>query len=175
VARINRQASHQRCRHDWITGQPLCQRLGQFGGEAIIANRYRIIAGNQDKARGDPPPRILSRLLPQISIQRFDAAGEAGPIMPVRQGLDVKRRRGGSRSMTEELEITVGGGLEPGIRLPRIEERLRECPAVFGTQPDRLSFLDDAHGRVMHAGDHEIRERTPLQLGGALEQCLLIA
>jgi hypothetical protein len=34
---------------------------------------------------------------------------------------------------------------------------------------------DHAHGRLIHAGNHEIRQRAPLQLGGALEQRLLIA
>lgn len=53
---------------------------------------------------------------------------------------------------------------------------LRSASAnVRGAQPNRLRFLDDAHSRVMYAGDHESRERAPLQLGGALDQRLLIA
>jgi hypothetical protein len=84
------------------------------------------------------------------------------------------RRRGG-HSGTGQLEVPLRGCLERGVGLSRIEQRLGERPAVSGAQPDRLRFLDHAHGRLMHAGDHEIRQRAPLQLGGALEQGLLIA
>ena len=86
----------------------------------------------------------------------------------------MKRRRGSGHSRTRQLEASLGGHLEPSTGFPRIEERLREGPAVGGAQPDRLGFLDDADGRVMHAGDHEIRQRAPLQLGSALEQRFLV-
>ena len=74
----------------------------------------------------------------------------------------MERRRGSGHSSTGQLEISLCGRLEPSIRLPRMEERLREGPAVRGTQRGRLGFLDDAHSRVMHTGDHEIRQRAPL-------------
>ena len=67
------------------------------------------------------------------------------------------------------------GRFEPGVRLPRIEERLGERSAVCGTQADGVVFLDGANSRVMYAGDHKIRQCAPLQLGGSLEQRLLIA
>jgi len=53
--------------------------------------------------------------------------------------------------------------------------RLGEGPAVSGAQPDRLRFRDHAHGCLIHTGAREIRQRAPLQQGGALEQCLVIA
>lgn len=84
-------------------------------------------------------------------------------------------RRSGGHSGAGQLEVSLCSRLEPSVRFPWMEERLREGPAVGGAQPDRVRFLNDADGRVMHAGDHEIRQRAPLELGGALEQRLLVA
>lgn len=67
------------------------------------------------------------------------------------------------------------GRLETSIGFPRMDKRFRERPTVGGAQPDRLCFLDDTDSRVMHAGDHKIRQRGPLQLGSGLEQLLLVA
>lgn len=55
------------------------------------------------------------------------------------------RRRGG-HSGTGQLEVSLRGRLEPGVGFSRIEKRLGKRPAVSGAQPDRLSFLDHAHG-----------------------------
>jgi hypothetical protein len=112
------------------------------------------------------PSNVLPRLLAQISVERFDTAREASSIVPVRYWFDAKRRGGSRHSITKQSEISVNGSLESSVRLSRIEECLGEHPALLGVQTDRPHFLDGAHGGIMHAGDHEIRERAPLQLGG---------
>jgi ADP-ribosylglycohydrolase len=91
---------------------------------------------------------------------------------PIAGGTEPHKAGNGSLmrlAITKELEVSLGSALEAGVRLPRIEECLGEHPALVAIQADRLHFLDGAHGRVMYAGDHEIGERAPLQLGGALE------
>jgi len=181
MASTNRQPSHQRCGHDRIAWQPLRQRLGEFGKsdagrrKRVIADRNAVAVADQYEARGDPPPYVLPRLLSQIPVQRLDATSEALSIMLVRQRLDTQSWRSGGHSGAGQLEVSLCGRLEPSVWLPRMEKRLREGPAIGGAQPDRVRFLNDADGRVMHTGDHEIRQRAPLQLGGALEQRLLVA
>lgn len=127
------------------------------------------IATDEYEARGDSPLYGLPRLLLQITVQQLDAAGEAVSIMLARQRLNVERRCGSGHSSTGQLKASLCGRLEPSIRFPWMEECLCEGLGVGGVQPDRLSFLDDAHGRIMHTGDPEICQRAPLQLGSELE------
>jgi hypothetical protein len=98
VTRIHRQAAHQGCGDQRISGKALRHFGGEIrqsnraGGQRIEADRCLWRLADQNETRSNPSTGILAGLRLEIAIERFDFAGERIPIVAVTKRLDAPNR-----------------------------------------------------------------------------------
>ena len=87
--------------------------------------------------------------------------------MVIVEGNDAHGCRG---SGLKRVDVATRRSPQPIGRLPRVQHRLGERPALLLRQLDRLHVLDRTDGRCMDAGDHEIGQGSPLELSRAKDE-----